>query len=463
MNDLEFLKGCEISPGSPDAETALKLRRFFAAAISVLPPEKITPETTCETLMAGWKPKSWFQDGLDSMEYVMELEEHLGTPILDEYAEEMSNPEYHPNLTVKGLIQNYLEVLQAQKNGIGVPPRRLSFWTDARWYHRAAWGLPMIGVLTLIGSMVYLHLLVEANALYPLFLAIVSLMAIWLGVRLWKWHRVTLDRLNPHGEYRAVLHHPEETSVLLETVDFSTYGGWMFSDSVTAGKRAREIAAFMSLPLEMPNKTDVARFRGWNPPDWDVIDTKPFFREFSAFCAECKADGFAAETDALLNRIRQASSFAVARSAVSDFCNGFPQEILSGERSALLAGMERMACLLASDSEFLKECGIKQGTLGAKLARDIRKLLLTDKHLRTLEIKTNMVLGEIVPHWFISHDETEIMMDRMAEMGDECAVLLNSIQPKAEWPIKELVQKYVDAYAAKYMPGTRTCEDGKDK
>ena len=373
MTDLEFLKGCGVDPDSGNAEPALKLRKYFASSCSNLSPEAVVPEMTCKTLMTGWKPKGWFQDGLDPVNFVMGLEEKFGIPIYDENAEYLLDPYLNPEKNVKELIRNYLDVLEAQKRGIPIPPRFLTFWTGKRHYHWMAWILPVFGASVLVAALVCIPWLVKINSLYPLFGGIVSLTLIWLGIRLWKYYRVTLDRLLFERKYRAVLYTPGSNGILLESYDFTVYRGWEFSNAATASKRAEDIAAFLNLPLEHPLTKNFILFRGWNPADWDAIDTMPFFLELSSFCEKCRKAGFAVGVDTLLDTIRGLSSFSSLAGAVAKLDAELLRDILSAERKALREIMKKTNGHVDAYFKFLQECEVESGALGTWQDRDLRK------------------------------------------------------------------------------------------
>jgi len=454
MTDLEFLKGCGIAPDLPDAELVLKLRDCFAATISIFPPEAITPVMTCKELMNGWKPKGWFHDGLDSMDYVMALEEKLGIPIADEYAEALIAPDVNPERTVKALILNCLEVLEAQKQGISVPPRALTFWTGKRCYHGMAWFLPVFGALTLVTALAGIPWLVKINSLYPFCISIESLFVIWLGIRLWKWHRVTLDRLQLDKKYRAVLYIPGQSGVWLEKPDFANYGGWVFADAVTAEKRAKAVAVFLKLPLETPLNRDIVRFRGWNPPNWCVIDTELFFRELSAFCERCKTVGYPCEVDALLNRIRNTDSFNTLANAVAGLEARLSKDTLTSDRKALLANSERTAARLAAYYKFLQDCGVRSGTRDALLADKLRKLWAAgSRRLTEDDVTADMRLGELASQWFPPQDlDSDIHEERVLAWGialGEYYDDLANLNFLPDWTLGELVRKVSDAVETK--------------
>ena len=460
MTDLEFLKGCGIAPDSPDAELALKLRKYFASSCSNLSPEAVVPEMTCKTLIAGWKPKGWFQDGLDPVDFVMELEEKLGIPISDENAEYLLDPYLNPERTVKELIRNYLDVLDAQKRGIPIPPRFLTVWTGKRCDHWLAWGLPIFGILTLTTALADILRLVKVNAWDPLCISIISLFVICLGSWLWKWRRVTLDhRLFMDKKYRAVLYLPGRGNVVLEELNFANYLGWEFPDAATAEKRSQEIAAFLNLPLETPLDENVIRFRGWNPPHWSAIDTKTFFRELAAFCEQCKAAGYSAAIVVLLNQIRQTDSFCILADAIVELDAKLPDGTLIPERKSLQESAEQTAVRVTAYYQFLQDCGIQSGTMRALLAGKLRKLWAAGSLLREDEITAEMQLGELAPQWFPPKDlDPDTHEEKVLAWGiclGEYYDTLYSLNPQPDWTIGELVRKVTEAAEAKNQMSDR--------
>ena len=81
----DFLRGCEISPDSPEAEVALDLRRKLAQAASAwchkIAAEEIAPDMTCGELVLGWSSYMYWHDGLESIGY--EAVKKNGNPLLD--------------------------------------------------------------------------------------------------------------------------------------------------------------------------------------------------------------------------------------------------------------------------------------------------------------------------------------------------------------------------------------------
>ena len=456
MTDFEFLKGCGISLDSPDAELALKLRIILAQQLSELKPEDVTPDMTCETLMHGIR---WFDGDPDMLEIVMTMEEATGKDIPDYAAVYMISPSQKTKTTIRQLLTNWMDILAKLNAGESFPPRRLTFWTDKRHYHWMAWILPVFGAFTLIAALIGIPWLVKENAGYPFVFGIISLFVIWLGVRLWKYHRVTLDRLLFEHKYRAVLYTPGSNGVLLEPYDFTVYGGWEFSDAATASKQAEDIAAFLNLPLEYPLTKNIILFRGWNPADWDAIDTMPFFLELSSFCEKCRKAGFAVGVDTLLDTIRGLSSFSSLAGAVAKLDAELPRDVLSAERKALLEVIKKTNRHVGTYFKFLQECEVESGTMGAYQARNLRKLCAAGSdRLTEHEVTASMRLGDLAPQWFTSDNKTETLLEWTDFLGDECATLLNALQPCPDWTIKELVQKYVDAYTNQYFPHSKKRE-----
>ena len=81
----DFLRGCEISPDSPEAEVALDLRRKLAQAASAwchkITAEEIAPDMTCGELVLGWSSYMYWHDGLESIG--CEVLKKNGNPLLD--------------------------------------------------------------------------------------------------------------------------------------------------------------------------------------------------------------------------------------------------------------------------------------------------------------------------------------------------------------------------------------------
>lgn len=465
MTDLEFLKGCGVDPDSENAALALKLREYFASNCSNLSPEAVVPQMTCKALMTGRNPEGKFQDGFDPVNFVVGLEEKLGISISDENAEYLLDPYLNPERTVKDLIRNYLDVLDAQKRGTPIPPRSLTFWTGKRHDFWLAWGMPIFGILTLMTALVGIPRLVKVNAWYPLcIISIISLFVIWLGSRLWKCHRVTLDhRLFVDKKYRAVLYLPGRRNVVLEELNFVNYLGWEFPDAATAEKRSREIAAFLNLPLETYLDENV----NCNPPDWSVIDTKMFFCELAAFCEQCKAAGYSAAIVVLLNQIRQTDSFCILADAIVELDAKLPDGTLIPERKSLLESAEQTAVRVTAYHQFLQDCGVQAGTLGALLAVKLRKLWAVGTFLSEDEITAEMQLGELAPQWFPPEDlDPDTHEEKVLAWGiclGEYYDTLYSLNPQPDWTIGELVRKVTEAAEAKNQMGGRKLKPWQER
>lgn len=449
MTDLDFLKGCGIAPDSPDAEPALKLRSVLAQ-LSKFKPEELTPDMTCGELYNSFQPKPWWEDGPDALEVILAVEEALERDIPNKVTENMMAPWLYPEATIRELISNWMDILAKHDAGESFPPRYLTFWTDKRWYRWAAWGLPILSMAALAASLIGLRLVYDEELIYRLVLIVIAPMTFWLGVRLWKCHRVTLDRLRFEHKYRVVLHTLGQNSVLLEHHDFSSYDGWSFADAATAAKRTNEIAVFLNLPLETPQgpllKMNISFFRGWNPVDWDVIDTMPFFLELSSFCEKCKKAGFSADVNALLNTIRGLSSFSSLAAAVVKFEARLPQDVLPVERKTLLEAMERTSVRVIAYFKFLQDCEVQSGTIGAYLASKLRKLWALGNHrLTENEVSADMTLGELAPQWFPPGDnDWDLHEEKVLAWGIALGKyydILSDLNPQPEWTLGELVRK----------------------
>ena len=110
----DFLRGCEISPDSPEAEVALDLRRKLAQATSAwchkITAEEIAPDMTCGELVLGWSSYMYWHDGLDSIGY--EAVKKLGKgKIPEEVFPRLIRPEKKSRVTMRELFRNYLDVL----------------------------------------------------------------------------------------------------------------------------------------------------------------------------------------------------------------------------------------------------------------------------------------------------------------------------------------------------------------
>ncbi len=451
MNDLEFLKRCGIASDSPDAELALQLRLVLAQQLSELKPEDVTPDMTCETLMQGIRG---FDGAPDMLEVVMAMEELTGKDIPDYAAAHMINPSQKTQTTIRQLLSNWMEVLEKLNAGESFPPRRLTFWTDKRWYHWAAWGLPILGIAALAASLIVWRFISDEEFILRFVPIVMAPLGIWLGIRLWKWHRVTLDRMRFEHKYRAVLYIHGTTGVLLEPYNFMDYGGWDFADAATAAKRAGEIAAFLNLPLEFPSAKNFILFRGWNPVAWDKVATMPFFLELSSFCEKCKTAGFSAEVDTLLDTIRGLSWFKFLAEAVVKFEAALPQDALPAERKTLLKMMEQTNDRVDAYFKFLQACEIQSGTLGAYQARKLRKLWAAGScRLTEDEVTADMRLGELAPQWFPPDDnDWDLHEEKVLAWGIVLGKdydILSDLKPQPEWTLGELVRKFSDSLKIK--------------
>ena len=110
----DFLRGCGISPDSPEAEVALDLRRKLAQAASAwchkITAEEIAPDMTCGELVLGWSSYMYWHDGLDSIGY--EAVKKLGKgKIPEEVFPRLIRPEKKSRVTMRELFRNYLDVL----------------------------------------------------------------------------------------------------------------------------------------------------------------------------------------------------------------------------------------------------------------------------------------------------------------------------------------------------------------
>ena len=114
VSDEDFLRGCGISPDSPEAEVALDLRRKLAQAASAwchkITAEEIAPDMTCGELVLGWSSYMYWHDGLDSIGY--EAVKKLGKgKIPEEVFPRLIRPEKKSRVTMRELFRNYLDVL----------------------------------------------------------------------------------------------------------------------------------------------------------------------------------------------------------------------------------------------------------------------------------------------------------------------------------------------------------------
>lgn len=114
VSNEDFLRGCGISPDSPEAEVALDLRRKLAQAASAwchkITAEEIAPDMTCGELVLGWSSYMYWHDGLDSIGY--EAVKKLGKgKIPEEVFPRLIRPEKKSRVTMRELFRNYLDVL----------------------------------------------------------------------------------------------------------------------------------------------------------------------------------------------------------------------------------------------------------------------------------------------------------------------------------------------------------------
>ena len=127
----DFLRGCEISPDSPEAEVALGLRWKLAQAASAwchkITAEEIAPDMTCGELVLGWSSYMYWHDELDSIGY--EAVKKLGKgKIPEEVFPRLIRPEKKSRVTMRELFRNYLDVLMPY---LGARFSSLYLWSDA--------------------------------------------------------------------------------------------------------------------------------------------------------------------------------------------------------------------------------------------------------------------------------------------------------------------------------------------
>ena len=125
----DFLRGCGISPDSPEAEVALRLRQKLAIAASAwchkVTAEEIAPDMTCGELVLGWSSYMYWHDGLDSIEAVKKLGKGK---IPEEVFPRLIRPEKKSRVTMRELFRNYLDVLMPY---LGARFSSLYLWSDA--------------------------------------------------------------------------------------------------------------------------------------------------------------------------------------------------------------------------------------------------------------------------------------------------------------------------------------------
>ena len=131
VSDEDFLRGCGISPDSPEAEVALGLRRKLAPAASTwchkITAEEIAPDMTCGEMVFGWSSYMYWHDGLDSIGY--EAVKKLGKgKIPEEVFPRLIRPEKKSRVTMRELFRNYLDVLMPY---LGARFSSLYLWSDA--------------------------------------------------------------------------------------------------------------------------------------------------------------------------------------------------------------------------------------------------------------------------------------------------------------------------------------------
>ncbi len=110
----DFLRGCEISPDSPEAEVALRLRQKLAIAASSwchkITAEEIAPDMTCGELVLGWSDFIYWHEGFESIGY--EAVELLGKgKIPKKLFPRLILPEKKSRVTMRQLFRNYLDLL----------------------------------------------------------------------------------------------------------------------------------------------------------------------------------------------------------------------------------------------------------------------------------------------------------------------------------------------------------------
>ena len=110
----DFLRGCGISPDSPEAEVALRLRQKLAIAASAwchkVTAEEIAPDMTCGELVLGWSDFIYWHEGFESIGY--EAVKTLGKGVIpEEVFPRLICPEKRSRVTMRELFRNYLDIL----------------------------------------------------------------------------------------------------------------------------------------------------------------------------------------------------------------------------------------------------------------------------------------------------------------------------------------------------------------
>lgn len=119
LSNSDFLTGCGVSEDSQEAETALTIRRELASAVTewIKPfkTENILPDMTCRELMHGWNPQMWYNEGLDSIGFavIRKIVKHHSLP--RQAFTLLIEPEENPEITIKELIRNYVNVIMQYK------------------------------------------------------------------------------------------------------------------------------------------------------------------------------------------------------------------------------------------------------------------------------------------------------------------------------------------------------------
>ena len=101
-DDMKFLEACDIAKGQASV-TALAVRRAIADTAGVSPNEIFANQSFARDLvhMGGW-------DSLDTLDFVMTLESHLGRPIAPKVAERLPGLSDEERADVNFLVRDFV-------------------------------------------------------------------------------------------------------------------------------------------------------------------------------------------------------------------------------------------------------------------------------------------------------------------------------------------------------------------